>query len=46
MVPVCLVLLQWHVLTAVTGGAVTYAVTLAALGGLDLQQIRSIFTRK
>ena len=34
MVPVCLLLAQWHVLAAVTGGAVTYAVTLTALGGL------------
>jgi len=44
--PVCLLLAQWHVLAAVTGGAVSYAVTLMALGGLDLNQIRAIFCRR
>ena len=34
MVPVCLILKQWHVLLAVLGGAITYAVVLASLGGL------------
>jgi hypothetical protein len=45
MVPVCLVLVRWHVLTAVAGGALTYAGTLTALGGLDLGQIGQIFGR-
>ncbi len=45
MIPVCLVLNRWHVLAAVAGGAVAYAVTLTALGGLDLRQIRTIFCR-
>ena len=45
MVPVCLLLAQWHVLAAVAGGAVSYAVTLTALGGLNLRQIRTIFCR-
>lgn len=34
MVPVCLVLQRWHVLLAVLGGAVAYAVALVAMGGL------------
>jgi hypothetical protein len=45
MVPVCLVLLRWHVLSAVAGGALTYAVTLSALGGLHPGQIRAILCR-
>jgi O-antigen/teichoic acid export membrane protein len=34
MIPACLVLQHWHVLAAIGGGAVSYAVTLTALGGL------------
>jgi len=34
MVPVCLILLRWHVLLAVLGGAVAYVVALLAMGGL------------
>ena len=34
MVPVCLTLKHWHVLLAVLGGAVTYALVLLSLGGL------------
>ena len=34
MVPVCLALKHWHVLLAVLGGAVTYALVLLSLGGL------------
>ncbi|MGZ3355701.1 MAG: hypothetical protein ACXVBO_12700, partial [Isosphaeraceae bacterium] len=34
MVPVCLALKRWHVLLAVLGGAVTYALVLLSLGGL------------
>jgi O-antigen/teichoic acid export membrane protein len=45
MVPVCLVLERWHVLAAVAGGAVAYAVTLTAVGGLDLAQICTMFCR-
>jgi hypothetical protein len=33
MVPVCLVLQRWHVLLAVAGGALAYAVALTAMGG-------------
>ncbi|WP_076350450.1 oligosaccharide flippase family protein [Paludisphaera borealis] len=33
MVPVCLVLQRWHVLLAVSGGALAYAVALLAMGG-------------
>jgi O-antigen/teichoic acid export membrane protein len=45
MIPVCLLLERWHVMAAVGGGAVAYAVTLIAIGGLDLGQIRAIFRR-
>jgi O-antigen/teichoic acid export membrane protein len=45
MVPVCLICLRWDVLMAVAGGAVTYTVTLSALGGLHLRQIRAILCR-
>ena len=34
MVPVCLALKRWHVLLAVLGGAVAYALVLLSLGGL------------
>jgi hypothetical protein len=34
MVPVCLTLKHWHVLLAVLGGALAYALVLLSLGGL------------
>jgi O-antigen/teichoic acid export membrane protein len=42
MVPVCLLLQPWHVALAVMGGAATYLLVLAALGGLRLSQLRAI----
>jgi uncharacterized membrane protein YidH (DUF202 family) len=45
MIPVCLLLQPWHVLAAIAGGAVTYAATLAALGGLHPGEIRAILCR-
>jgi O-antigen/teichoic acid export membrane protein len=45
MVPVCLVLVHWHVLVAIAGGAGAYAMTLTALGGLELWQLRALFHR-
>ncbi len=35
MVPVCLVLVRWHVLLAVLGGALAYVLVLVSLGGLN-----------
>ncbi|OJW21508.1 MAG: hypothetical protein BGO49_13655 [Planctomycetales bacterium 71-10] len=35
MVPVCLFLVRWSVAVAVFGGAVTYAATIVATGGLE-----------
>jgi O-antigen/teichoic acid export membrane protein len=34
MVAACLILVRWHVLVAVAGGAVTYGVVLLGIGGL------------
>ncbi len=45
MVPVCLTLQRWHVLLAVAGGALTYVVALAALGGLSFQELRPTLSR-
>ena len=45
MVPVCLLLQRWHVLAAVAGGAATYALALAALGGLHQEELRAILRR-
>jgi O-antigen/teichoic acid export membrane protein len=45
MFPACLLLVHWHVLAAIAGGAVSYAVTLSALGGLHLGQIRALLCR-
>jgi O-antigen/teichoic acid export membrane protein len=45
MIPVCLMLQQWHVLAAVAGGGLVYIVTLTALGGLHPDQIRAILCR-
>jgi O-antigen/teichoic acid export membrane protein len=45
MLPACLVLQHWHVLAAIAGGAVSYAVTLIALGGLHSGQIHALICR-
>lgn len=34
MVPVCLILLKWHVLLAVVGGGIAYSLILLAIGGM------------
>jgi len=46
MVPVCLILVRWHVLLAVAGGAVTYLVALTAFGGLRWEDIQALRSRK
>jgi O-antigen/teichoic acid export membrane protein len=44
MVPVCLILVRWHVLLAVLGGALTYCLVLICLGGLGRTRLwRSAF---
>ena len=45
MVPVCLILLRWHVLAAVIGGATSYLIALAALGGLRRSDLAIMFSR-
>jgi O-antigen/teichoic acid export membrane protein len=45
MAPVCLVLVRWHVLAAVGGGALAYGLAIAALGGLRCQGIRLVLCR-
>jgi O-antigen/teichoic acid export membrane protein len=45
MVPVCLVLVRWHVLAAVLGGALAYTLALAALGGLRRSELMIVFGR-
>ena len=45
MVLACLVLLRWHVGLAVVGGACTYALALAAFGGLKLSELRGVLAR-
>ncbi len=45
MVPVCLLLLQWHVLAAVLGGAVAYLIALASLGGLKRSDLALLLSR-
>ncbi|MDR3634547.1 MAG: lipopolysaccharide biosynthesis protein [Isosphaeraceae bacterium] len=45
MAPVCLVLARWHVLAAVAGGALTYAIVIVAMGGLKRPGIRLILCR-
>ncbi len=45
MVPVCLILLRWHVLAAVIGGAVAYVIALAALGGLRRSHLAILLSR-
>jgi O-antigen/teichoic acid export membrane protein len=44
MVPVCLILVRWHVLLAVLGGALTYCLVLICLGGMARTRLwRSAF---
>jgi hypothetical protein len=44
MIPVCLVLVRWHVFAAVIGGALSYGMVLLALGGLQRTRLwRSAF---
>jgi O-antigen/teichoic acid export membrane protein len=45
MVPVCLILLKWHVLAAVGGGALAYVIALAALGGLRRSDLAILLSR-
>jgi O-antigen/teichoic acid export membrane protein len=45
MVPVCLLLVRWHVLAAIGGGAVTYLTALSALGGLRRDDLRVVLAR-
>ena len=45
MVPVCLILLRWHVLAAVLGGAIAYIVVLATIGGLRIADLRNLVGR-
>ena len=45
MVPVCLLLERWHVLSAVLGGALTYVIALTALGGLRRADLRALLSR-
>lgn len=42
MVPACLILLRWHVLAAVVGGAIVYVLALSALGGLRKTELRIV----
>lgn len=46
MVPACLILLRWHVLAAVLGGALTYTAALAAFGGLRMAEFRVVLGRE
>ncbi len=45
MVAVCLILVRWHVLAAVAGGALTYVLALIALGGLRRDDLRAVLSR-
>ncbi len=45
MIPACLVLLRWHVLAAVVGGALVYTLVLAAVGGFRQPGVRAILSR-
>ena len=45
MAPVCLILARWHVLAAVAGGAITYALALSALGGLRRDDLHALARR-
>ena len=42
----CLMLVRFHVLIAVAGGAVAYALALAALGGLKTSELRGLLARR
>ncbi len=46
MVPVCLLLVRWHVLIAVAGGAATYLGALICMGGLNRQDLEAFRARK
>ena len=46
MIPVCLILLRWHTLAAVIGGALAYAIALTAFGGLRRSELRIVFGRE
>ncbi len=45
MVPACLILLRWHILASVIGGAMAYTVALAAFGGLRWSELRIVIGR-
>jgi O-antigen/teichoic acid export membrane protein len=45
MIPACLILLQWHVMASVLGGAVVYFLALAGMGGLRRDQLRLLLAR-
>ena len=45
MVPACLILLRWHVLAAVVGGALAYGIALAALGGFRRSHLAILLNR-
>ena len=45
MVPACLLLARVHVLLAIAGGALTYGLTLFALGGLRFAEVRATLCR-
>jgi len=45
MAPACLILLRWHVLMAVIGGAVVYGLALAAMGGLKRSHLTILLNR-
>jgi O-antigen/teichoic acid export membrane protein len=46
MIPVCRALEHTHVAAAVAGGAFTYFLALAALGGIRLADLRAVVTRR
>ena len=46
MAPACLILLRWHVLAAVLGGALSYTIALTALGGLKRSELRIVFGKE
>jgi O-antigen/teichoic acid export membrane protein len=45
MIPACLLLVRWHVLAAVAGGALVYMIVLAAVGGFRQPGVRAILAR-
>jgi len=46
MVPACLILIRWHVLLAVAGGALAYLLALGSIGGLRRSDLRAVFGRE